>query len=398
MKDKIEKPANVGKMKNPASTSKILFFILLLAMSMIVVSNNTEAWFPEDHVYFTLSQMRSIDSGITRLCRDREAQIMFGNAGADVPVIHYLENKLESYKGTHSRGVYAKCLELPGSDPDLKCVCYGMATHIIQDRTAHYGYVPTYVSKYYGANVILHPLIEKAATMQLLNRLEENPNNVITVEEIEEIAQNTLDLHHEQKYIDLFEKSTGLEMAQDFAAVEISLKGESSGWYEAVYGKKVSYPTFYWMIVVSFFALSIGWIALVFFVGKNNWKYLGYALGIIGLIISFVVLLSLLLGTSWVWFEFISQAPAALLSIDDTSTYVDQVLEDTSRFFQTEQLLSDGQLVDDASGLDHLDINGQLVKGPLQIAEQRFTYIMIPLIAIVVIGLFGLLLYAMSKE
>ena len=67
-------------------SKKIFLFLIILLLIPI-----TLAWMSENHVYYTISQMRKVDSPITRLCVDREEQVMFGNAGADVPVIHYLE-------------------------------------------------------------------------------------------------------------------------------------------------------------------------------------------------------------------------------------------------------------------------------------------------------------------
>ena len=61
---------------------KIIFaFFLIITLLPIVYAH-----FPPTHVYYTLESMRTTDSPITRLCKDREEQVIYGNLGADVPV------------------------------------------------------------------------------------------------------------------------------------------------------------------------------------------------------------------------------------------------------------------------------------------------------------------------
>lgn len=358
---------------------------------------STLAWMPENHAYYTISQFREVSSPITRLCEGREAQIMFGNSGADVPVIHYLENNLEGYKGTHSRGIYTKCLELAGSDTDLKCVCYGIGLHLIQDKTSHYEFVPTYIKKYFGSNVLIHPIVEINAREQTMNRLESNPNPDLSVTEIRDIAKYALNLFYEdEKYYRIFEQSTGLDMRTDFAMVDSALKGEK--WADEVYGKQVNLPNFYWFVSIGIALAGIIWLVLTFVLARNKLAILSYILG--GMIFAFGLLLviSLSTGQSWIWYSTIAKVPANIMNIEDTIIYDNKVIENTRKFFETEQLLVDGELVVDASGLDHLDENGNWVKGTLPQAESRFKFFVYPLALITLIILVVLLFWKMSKK
>jgi hypothetical protein len=371
-------------------TTLILFCVLLLIPF-------SYAWMPENHAYFTIEGFRTTNSPITTLCQDREEQIIFGNAAADVPVIHYLENDLEGYKGTHSRAVYTKCLEIAGSDKDLKCFCYGVGLHLVQDVVSHYDVVPLYIQKYFGSNKLLHPIIEINTRAQTLERLKANPSAVATEEEIKQAAKYSLDLFYKDaKYYQLFQEATGLDMRQDFAAVDAALRGER--WKDVVYGKKVSLPSWYWVVSGSIAIIGIFWVVLTRLISRNKLGILSYFIGGALSIFGVLLLISLATGQSWIWYNNIAKIPAAMMNIEDSSKWDIEALQNTKNFFANEQLINDGSLVSDASGLSHTDSQNNWVKGPLDAAEGRFKYFLFPMLAIIAVALTVLLFWKMSKS
>jgi len=378
-------------MKNKIFKIFFTFFLIITLLPIVY------AHFPPTHVYYTLESMRTTDSPISRLCKDREEQVIYGNLGADVPVIHYLEGKLSSYKGTHSRSVYNKCLEVAGSDIDLKCVCYGAALHLVQDVNSHYEFVPKYIKRYFSSNIVMHPIIELAGQEQTLDRLENGYSKVVTRKEVEEKAKNSLDLFNKnEKYYNIFADSTGLDMRSDFNIVDSALKGQR--WSEQVYGKKVNLPPFYWFVSLITIFIGVGWLVLTRVVGRNNLRFLSYFIGVIIVAIGIVLLSSLLLGKSWIWFNYIGIIPSKFLNVEDTSIIDSKVIDNVKLFLLTEQLNYEDSAIDDASGLDHLDRYGNMQLGPLETAENRFKFGFFPIMMIILVLLTLLLFYKMSKK
>ena len=372
---------------------------LLFLFIFIILSSSSLAWFPEPHAYFTIKALKEVNSPIADYCKDREAQVVFGNAGSDVPVIHYLEGgkKLESYKGTHSRSFNAKCFEIAGNDADLKCVCYGNSFHLVQDFSSHYEFVPNFITKFFTSNVFGHPIIERQHADQLLARILREKDPSITIDELKYKSVHSLDLLYEdKKYIELFNKASGLDMTSDFVIVDAALKGER--WQSVVYGKEIGLPPFYWYISISILVAGLIWMGLTIYIGRNGWKYLSYFIAILIITLGVALSASLVTNKSWIWFNSMASVVGKYIDIGDSTQITNQVLQDTKNFLLTEQLNAHGNLIEDAAGLDYVDQFNILHKGTLNTAETKYKFISYPLIMLILSAFTIWLFVKMSKK
>lgn len=243
---------------------------------------------------------------------------------------------------------------------------------------------------------MMHPIIERLATDQLLDRLGRNNDPTISVHEIKDKSKHALDLlWTDDKYYLLFEAASGLDMSTDFAAVDAALKGER--WADEVYGKEVNLPMFYWLVGFGVLFIGVLFVVVTAFLARNKLAVISYGIGTVIVVIGIILLSSLFMGKSWVWFNYAASATSVVINIDDTTQTVEQTLANTRRFLETEQLLYDGVLVDDASGLDHLNIDGDMITGPLVEAEYGYKYFVFPVAVILILSAIALLWWRMSR-
>jgi hypothetical protein len=365
----------------------LVFVVALLACTPAVLAR-----FPHEHVYLTLKAFRELDTPITRLCGDKLELVQAGNNGADAPVIHYMDDKVTSYIGTHTKGTYEQCLIEAGSDVDARCVCYGMGLHIAQDDVHVYDYgVPKWIKKYWGSNVVLHAAAERKHEQMLLSDIQEGKlGTVVGYNEVVERTKHSYDpFFSQEKFINLFNRATGTDMYSDIAIVGASLRGER--WDQEVYGKKVGLPAWTYVLIGGLIAVGALFIVLALLSKTSvGFKAFSVVKGSLFALAGLILLASILTGQSWVWFNYLLQPVGAVMSVSDDEhrVWMEKGYEHTKYFLENEELPHA-----DASGLSYYDEDGKYHRGALNEAETRG----IVLLVIVGILYLGLLVWMAKK-
>lgn len=359
--------------------------LLGLLVGFFLISFSS-AYYPQDHTYWTLKGFQDIDSPITQKCRPYIEQVLNGDHGTDVPVLHYTDNKITSYIFTHQRSAYLSCIEEAGTDTEAYCFCIGNALHLIQDLYSHGedGLVVKYLTRYGSSNLLGHMTIERNYEKQHMAIVERTePQLYSQVMFYDERFLNLLFIETggDPKYLELLNTMSGIDMTQDARIVRSGYLGE--GFYSTIYKDKINLP--FWAYGLSLGASIVALIVIIilWLFGKSWWKWVGIGLWVLLLVFGIVIFVSFINGSTWQITTKLIEIPPMFgylkVSQQDIDTYNQKVQQGVTKFLETGNLQ-----VDDASGLTYIDRNGVKHEGPLNKAEFIFKFVVLP----VLVGLF----------
>ena len=394
--------------------------ILLLFSVFLVIIPLSLADFPPTHLWQNAEAFNHASGGLLNECGNRLPHLLAGNIGADMFVVHYYDERVVSYIYTHTQGAYERCLQEAGSDLDLKCMCYGIPTHLIQDYTSHYISVPENIKKVYLTNAVMHPITELGEQQTLMDYLNSDRSsypklaqyNTVSSAQVESYVENAFNLFrcgqvfcpsdfnyqrdgYKNKYVDLWKRFTSLnDIERDMAIVGASLAGvkfRDAAWNP----KKLSLPSGYYLFFGILTAIGIALIVSAVYFGRTSgWKWIPIIIGSITLIFSVLVIASMLLGTTWLWFQSFRDVAQVFINNDNFENLVASDVEETIQFLETGILKPQ---FGDASGLTY-DRNGVLIEGALDKAEARFVNITLPSITIIITLLLMVSYWRMLKK
>lgn len=385
------------------SFPKKTLFLILFLLSISFVS----ADFTRPHTYWVLYALENANSPAADLCRERVDKVIDGNVAADIPVLHYYDEQYLSYIVTHTRGGgFQACLDYAGTDPDLKCFCMGLGTHIVEDVYSHGGYnvagehiighTEAALKKYAAPNLYGHMSAEKDFENKLFKIIEEREGKEM-LDKLEHYAGQNKDStlcnnFFEQsggsrKYFDLFYQYTNVDIVND---ANIFCNGyKNTGFYDTVYQNKATLPFWFKALGWSFIIFTLPCLFLLLWLGRKSWHKYVLATILIGLL-GFGVLFVYVFNTNQTWkvTNVIIEIPTwfGYLSISESDVleYDRLIKQSTVDFINSVDLTRDLP-IDDASGLTYNDRFGKLRVGTLTKAESNFKYI-----GFTLLGLFAL--------
>lgn len=352
---------------------------------IVLLSSNVSAFFTRSHETWMLNGLEQTDSSITSLCRNYKAEFLDGNTAADVTVLHYADSKVTSYIFTHTRAGYTKCMEDAGSDPALRCFCYGVYLHNLQDSYSHLqgGVVEQTLKKYFGSNYMGHMTVERNFQSKHMQLLEDRNDYVISSGQLDyydSISLNTLFENGEpSKYLDALNNIAGIDLSNDAKIFRSAYQGE--GFYNTVYKDKIALPSWFYIIAYGLIIVGILVTVLIIGLGRNKFKYFAAIFWILLAVFGVILLLSFYTGSSWKITTFIIETPPKFfnyLGVTDASVKsYDKIIQDA-----TNQFLTDGVFrIDDASGLTYCANTrtdgtcAKEIKGALTNAETGFNIV-----------------------
>jgi len=370
--------------------------ILLTALTLLLVFSliqPIDAYFFKDHIYWTVDGFENVNSAITQRCRPHLEQVIGGLTSADVPVIHYFDEKVTSYIFTHQRNAYLTCQEEVAGDEELFCFCVGVALHQVHDFNSHNegGLVTEYIRKYGASNIFGHMVIERSYEKKHQETLINDPIS----SQVEFYDSRVLDLLFEEtggdlKYLGLLNDISGIDMTQDARIMRSGYQGE--GFFNTVYKDKVKLPFWTWALSGLLILFGLGGTIMILWFGKTNWKFIAIIFWLILLTLGIIIIYSLFTGTTWKITTFAIEQPPKLgylhVTDKDIEFYNTKVKQATKSFLESGMLQ-----VDDASGLSYVDRFGNNVKGPLKQSESTFRYIILPIFVTILVLINAYLLY-----
>jgi len=183
---------------------KPLLAIYVVIINIFLLSTVSYAWGPNTHMYLTKTAMDKQDTAIAQLCRNYQTELYAGLAVPDATVLEYFKNYPvgKNYRLTHNWNFAGKCFERAGDDMSLKCFCYGISTHEIQDTIAHNYFVVEKIEEFYVPNWIIHPIVEGAVEAHVIT---EHP-------ELSYLTAHSMDMLFEpgnEIYLDIVQDSIG---------------------------------------------------------------------------------------------------------------------------------------------------------------------------------------------
>jgi len=332
-----------------------LFFSLLLV-------NSVKADFPAPHIISTLDALETQpETNFKRICRSNlEVCLGFNICGADSTVVHYLTRSgKEIYRGTHTKKAVDNCFKLAGNDEQLQAGCIGWGLHLTQDPNSHgkNGYTSSSISKYKATNLMLHPVTERVYETYAIE------NSKYSADYINNLVSTNCDIFYKDpKYLKLLNEASGLTLDNDVQIAQTALSGQGKYSSEQIWGKKVDLPNWWYYLLIAIIIISLTAFLGIAIFGYRLRITLMIFWGIV-LIISGVVLLSLILGTSFIWYNGVVDVFGWIISIPNIDNYID------TSFDLTKQYLDTGILrITDATGLDSY-IGTTFMSGALSDAE-----------------------------
>ncbi|MEM3075082.1 MAG: hypothetical protein QW727_04035 [Candidatus Pacearchaeota archaeon] len=345
-------------------------YIIIILFFLIVIPN-TSAFFFKNHIKFTLQGFDEVDSPITVMCRDGKnfESFITGVLSADVPVLHYFDNKAVSYLGTHQLGAGTQaCLENAGNDEE-RCFCHGLTLHwLAQDRWSHTqgGLVPKYLKKFLGLNFLGHMVIERNFEKRSMELYTEKKLPIITNGKLDYYDKNALNYLFEEyggnpNLIKILNRQAGISLDNDARIFRSGYQGE--GFYSTVYKDKISLPWWFWGISISMICIGLLIMVLSIF-GKRKLKWLLFFEGLLIFSIGTLILISIMTGTTWKITTFLIEIPPRFgylkVSDKDIIEFDRLAQESTNNYLKTGIIL-----IEDGSGLSYYDKNGNYIIGEL---------------------------------
>jgi hypothetical protein len=368
---------------------KFLVFAISI-LFILVLTQFASAAYTKTHLYYSIKGLEGVDSPLTDKCANYIDVVLDGQTAADVPVLHYFDEKFMSYIGTHTRGSgYIACLEEAGSDVEMQCHCLGRGLHIVQDNFFHNegGVVPTYLAKYGSVNLLGHMIIEADYEKKFMDKLAEEGDPLYTsgkLDYYDSIVCNSFIPQEggDAKYVDLMNTASGIDIRNDINIFCNGYKG--SGFYDTVYNEKLSLPFWFWGLSIGLLLVGLAIIILSLIFGHGKFKWFLIIEGALILIIGLVIIISVFNGTTWKIVTAVTEIPPkfGFLSVkeSDIDMYSVYIQEVTNEFLRTGVLP-----YDDVSGLSYVDVHGLRVEGALGEAETNGKLIFAGILAVIVI-------------
>jgi hypothetical protein len=339
----------------------LVFLVTLLSLSLV------SADFPSMHIVNTLDALETQpNTAFKQICKENlRVCLAFNVCGADSTVVRYLTTEgREVYRGTHVKKAVDNCFIKAGSDRELQAACIGWGLHITQDPISHLdgGYTAKSIARYKVTNIIGHPPTERVMENYVLD------NSNYDRAYIEELVSTNCDIFFEDtgtprnKYLKLLHDASGLDLDYEVQIVQTALAGTGRYNSEQVWGKKVNLPNWWYYLTGGGLGLSLlAFLGIAIF-SKRFKKTLMITWGIIGLIFG-AVLLSLILGTSWIWYNSLVDVFGFFITIPDIDSYISNSFDATKQYLD-----STGLGFTDATGLDHY-VGNTFIPGALSSAE-----------------------------
>jgi len=293
-----------------------LFFILLFVASVFGQMPNT-------HTVIDAQAIRTVSSEITNRCD--EQVLIAGEKVTDIWVTEYTKADRNAYIGSHSIVSVINGFRR-ASDVTEQCLTHGQAMHLIVDYyTAHgpAGIVPSHLKKFFGSNVLWHGIVEQGFERDLFDYMIRNPNRfVLTPDETRQITASSLDIYFEdQDKFDFIKEKEGKDPTFSLSIVDQALKvsnGNTDVWFDTVYS--TSLPLWWILICVGLISLGILLLVLTFIlkVRTGEISLFSIVFGLIFLAFGILLLISILTGQSFLWYQTITGSPwliGALVSI-----------------------------------------------------------------------------------
>lgn len=361
-----------------------LWSIAVVFALIVFCSMDASAFFTQSHLKWNQKAFSTVSQGIAQECAGRLQIIDDGNTAADIGVLHYHDTTkvVTSYISFHTRGTYVSCLQIAGSDPDLKCFCYGIGTHIIEDRYSHLddGLTVQYLKTYFANNFLGHMIIEKSfenGHMALIQQQNPQLYNQIKASNSHVLDSLFNETGGSSKYLGLMQELSGVDMSNDAKIFRSGYKGD--GFYNTVYKDKLNLPWWSWGIgaILTFLGLTLGFFVMLS--GRTRWKFLvmlqWFLIGAIGIFLLFTIFT----GKTWQITEFFLQVPPTVgylhVSDSDVLSYDQKAQQTVDSFFATKELN-----IDDASGLTYVDREGNQHIGALSEASKVSNLVLYSLI------------------
>ena len=379
---------------------KNILILLVFSLVLLTILPQTSAFFTRSHEYWILKALEDEPSSmVAKLCGDRPDLLIDGNTGNDITIIHYTDDKVQSYIFLHQKFSFDKCLQEAGSNKEKQCLCFGSGTHQIGDGNAHIkdALVPKYIRKYFSSNLVGHMAIEYDYEIKHMKLIEDD--SVVTSGQLDFYDSRVLDNFFTEtggndEYIELYSTLSGLSFQEFKGDAQIFRSGYTGeGFFNTVYNEKIQLPSIFWIISIGLIIIGAGvailLILLPFFgVQMTIWRFIIVGIYLFVALVGTLLIVSLMLGTTWEWVRLSLNVVPISISDADVQYYNDVNLRDHKEFFRTGRLVND-----DVSGLDYQNsATGALVEGELGKAETPFKWFMIliiaPLFALVNIFLF----------
>ena len=365
--------------------NKKIILILVIFSIFFFSLNSVNAYYAWSHRYWDLKSISEVNSPITQQCGgDRLAIILDGESGADIPVLHYNDDKFTSYVFTHTfTGSITECFTEAGNDLDLQCDCHGKALHNIQDHYSHTEdtLVPKYLKKSFMPNLGGHMTVEndfeKKHRIYLRDVVKDN---LVLGGQVDFFDSAYLDTYFtDEKYILLLNEVAGIDLRNDLNIIANGYKGK--GFYDTVYNQKLKLPWWFWGISIGMIILGFGIMFLLIFTGKTSWKWLAilpwFIIGIVGSII----LIAFFTNSTWNVINSALTIPTSIglldVSDEDIKFYNEIVIEKSKEYLRTGVMP-----FPDNSGLSYTDNLGTRVRGALSAGETNFKYILLPILSL----------------
>ena len=344
------------------------FQIVLVILSLLLLINLVSADFPGVHIINTLESLETEpNTAFKQICKENlEVCLGFNVCGADSTVVHYLTRSgQEVYRGTHVKKAVDNCFILAGTDRQLQAGCIGWGLHETQDPISHLenGYTANSIERYKATNLLLHPPTERVMENYVIE------NSEYEKAYINELISTNCDIFYKNpKYLKLLNEASGLNLDNDVQIVQSALKGQGRYSSEQIWGKKVDLPNWWYIITGVLLVTSLLAFLSIAIFGKRFKLILMITWGMIGLIVG-AVLLSLMMGTSWIWYNSLIDIFDFFLTIPNIDSYIEKSISVSKQYLDTGILRST-----DATGLDHY-VGSTFVKGALSSAESSGKFI-----------------------
>ncbi len=372
-----------------------LFLILFLTLVLIVPF--VEPHFQEIHIsaFTTIMNDPTWDSALKQMIMQNPDACYAGEALTDSSVIFYLteEGRQKFYGGTHSIAYANNCMQLAGSDPQLKTFCECAIGHLVQDITSHgylnyQGYTSLCISKYASTNIFLHSICERS----VVNEVLADTSKFQYMPSAEEVKQKTCDAYdiaiigdedyaptdpnHNKctnKFAKIASEASGVDLCQAIHIVGSNLKQMctdnqvAGSAYTDIYRSKQVSPLDYQWWLLGFFILDLLLIITNIMLGRTWWKWLVAFILIIILIILGILLYFAFfdLQSFYHFYNFVILDPLTnIINVPDWQDRVTQTIANTKAYLSDPNY----QIPVSATGLNFYQ-DDKLIIGQLEKAQ-----------------------------
>jgi len=325
------------------------YILLVLLLCILSVSSNVSAFFPKDHIAYTVNGFNTVNSPITQRCAPYLDLVLDGNNGADSGILHYGSSLVTSYIYTHVKAGYEQGLIEAGSNDKKYCLIIGEGLHITQDGVSHLpgGLVETYLKKFASTNYAGHMTVENDFTNKHIAQLTASNDYAITSGKLNYYnsiyLDNLIDIDGQAtEYLKMFNKIANLDLTTDVLRIRANYQG--ADFYSATAKSRYTGGIPWWAdaVIVGLLLVSLTFIVLIIWRGHSYWKWINVAWWGIVFIVGIVLLVSLLTLTFWSLLTHIMSITSSLgyLSVSqaDVQHFSSVAQQATNDFLTTGQL------------------------------------------------------------